>query len=106
MGELKGDIRCRSREIHKLAAKASEVGGSKYTTVKGDPVDAALADWIRSSPPAAPFYRIRPGAYLFGSRKCSARLEQGILLIQCGATNAMPYEAFNASYGQEEAVAL
>jgi len=63
----------RNHEIKLLMYRVQELS-SKYTPVRGDPVDNVLAKWVNGYRPAVPFFRLSSGSYLFGRRQVLCKI--------------------------------
>jgi len=94
--ELVHVIAAKDEEINNLRDAITELieqlhnadGGPSYVPVKGDAVDAALADYLNTNKEAAKyrvlFIRESEGVYQFGSKKIYIKIEGDKVLIRVG----------------------
>ena len=72
-----------------------------YKAVVGDVVDELFADYINRLGCPVPVKRVGPNMYNFGTKKISAKIINGRLVIRVGG-GYMGIEEFMMYYGQQE----
>lgn len=78
---------------------AAPVVAKKYKMVKGDAIDEMMAMYIDQFNLDVPFYRISEGVYMFGTKRITAKIMNGKLVVRVGG-GYMLIEEFLQTYGQ------
>merc|ERR1719181_2405997 len=74
---------------------------SKYTPLRGDPIDMALSKWINGYRPAVPFFRLAQGLYLFGRRQVICKISNDKPVFRVGG-GFIGFDKFLELYASEE----
>lgn len=81
--------------------KSREVKKVYYRPIKGDLVDELVAKYINEMQCPLPVKRLGDGNYIFGTKKCQARIMNGRLVVRVGG-GYMSMEEFLKNYADFE----
>lgn len=100
----------KTDEVNDLAKKVGGVNTNVkkpvfkkkvYKVVKGDEVDALLANWLANNECLVPIIRMGGGYYMFGTKKIYAKILNNKLVIRVGG-GYMHIGEFVATYQEAE----
>jgi len=88
--ELLNQLKEADAEIAELNRKVAQLKSmnDQYVPIKGDEVDAALADFLNNCYDKGKlqvmFIRLQPGVYSFGSKKVCIKVDNGKISVRVG----------------------
>merc|ERR1712176_858639 len=98
--ELETALEDRNNEIKLLMYRVQELS-SKYSPMKGDPIDIVLSKWVNGYRPAVPFFRLAQGVYLFGRRQVICKISNDKPVFRVGG-GFVGFDKFLELYASEE----
>lgn len=102
--ELEAQIRNKGKRGGKATIKETvkvEAPGSAFTPQGGDLLDELLAEYLSHNTCPVPIQKISEGVYMFGTRRISAKVLNGKLVVRVGG-GYMPIDEFIETYGEAE----
>jgi len=101
--DLETQIRERSKNVKTTSVKeTTQLSSSyRYTGQGGDDVDELLQDYLNHHDCAVPIQKLFDGTYLFGTRKITAKVLNGKLMVRVGG-GYMSIDEFIDTYGETE----
>merc|ERR1712187_875064 len=98
--DLEAMLEERNNEIKLLMYRVQELS-SKYSPMKGDPIDVVLSKWVNGYRPAVPFFRLAQGVYLFGRRQVICKISNDKPVFRVGG-GFVGFDKFLELYASEE----